>query len=66
MARRIFTELEERQLSNFMGHASVGPGHFFIDRSFTACVMQAFLSQHQTDSETPDFNPLNGFVQDFK
>jgi hypothetical protein len=34
--------------------------------SFELSAMLAFPSKHQIDPETPNFNPLNSFIGDFK
>ena len=62
---RIFTDIEEEAITQFIVENYFKPCHAFHDDDFRFLAMQAFLEKYQ-DQDPPDFQCSPGFIADFK
>ena len=64
--KRIFTDLEENNIADFIMDNMIKSGSLFDDMDFKDLCMDAFLEKYDSATKIPNFNASNGFVYKYK
>ncbi len=64
--KRIFSDIEEDSMADFILDNTINPGYLFCDMDFQEFSMDVFLEKHQSSEKIPNFTASRGFVYRFK